>query len=183
MSVLPPTSGCHQCGCLGLQNPHAPFPLLLPAGGEWEARHAGQGWCAREGRRGRSSWEDGTLLFTLCHPKGTPTQLSLGCLQLRLRAVSLVPGLTRTFRASWSQGKARGCWSSRAGECRAALSSAPGQDEGCHPYAALHTCPLCPLPQAITGPPGAKGEKVRSQGVRGGVGKGLLDTGIHSAHI
>lgn len=107
-----------------------PHHHSLPAGGEREARCAGQGWCAREGWRGRSAWEDGTLMLTLSHPRGTPTQLSLGCLQLRLRAVPFVPGFTRTFRACWSQGRARGCWSSRAGECTAALSSVPGQDKG-----------------------------------------------------
>lgn len=129
----------------GAVGPSHPTPLLLPAGGEREARCARQGWCAREGRRGRSAWEDGMMLI-LPHPRD-PHSAQPGCLQLRLRAVLLLAGFTRTFGACWCQGRARGCWSPRAGECRTALSSVPGQDEGEHPRAALLTCPLCPLPR------------------------------------
>lgn len=112
-------------GCLGrLRDPRVPAPLLLPAGGEREARRAGQGRRAREGRRGGDAWEDGTLLLTLSCPSRSPTGLSLGCLQLRLRAVLLVPGCARTFRPCRSQGRARGCWSPGAGERRAASKAA-----------------------------------------------------------
>lgn len=146
-----PLPSCHQCGCSGLLrqlwDPHAPALFLLPTGGKREARRARQGWRAREGRRGGDAWEDGRLLLTLSRPRGSPTRLSLACLQLRLRAVLLVPGHARTFGPCRSQGRARGCWSPRAGECRAAfvVGSFPSQDEGEHPCAVLLTCPLSSL--------------------------------------
>lgn len=112
------------------------------------------------------------MMLTLPHPRGTLMQLSLGCLQLRLRAVPLVPGLTGTFRACWSQGRARGCWSPRAGECRAASSSVPGQDEGEHPRAALLTCPLSPLCPRPSLAPRSQGREGEEPGCEGWDGQG-----------
>lgn len=61
------------------------------------------------------------------------------------------------------------------------MQSCRGQDEGSVPVQPCSPA-HCPLPQAITGPPGAKGEKVRSQAGRAGLGEGLLGPGTHSGH-
>lgn len=118
-----------------------PASISVGAGGRWggcETQRPSPALAAGRGRAGSRGCRAGTACqgrmarlgcrgrwYVAAHP--VLSQWEPPCAQLgglKLRAVHLVPGFAGTIRSCRSQGRARGCRSPRAGECRA--GSFPG---------------------------------------------------------